>query len=84
MIAIDFYLIKGTQAPIFAIKINKRRVENKAVGHKKAWLGLAAEDDISVMESPQPLVDHPLACDAVWFGGGSKDGTYIVMSGQFY
>lgn len=22
-----------------------------------------------------------LACDAVWFGGGSRDGTYIVLSG---
>ena len=42
------------------IRLNKRRVSHKAVGHDKAWLGLAAEDDIAVMESPRPLVDHPL------------------------
>ena len=47
------------------IRLNKRRAAHKAVGRDKAWLGLAAEDDITVMESPQPLVDHPLACDAV-------------------
>ena len=63
------------------IRLNKRRVSHKAVGHEKAWLGLAAEDDVSIMESPRPLLDHPLACDAVWFGGGSRDGTYLVMSG---
>ena len=64
------------------IRLRKRKVEHKAVGHNQAWLGLAAEDDISIMESPRPLVDHPLACDAVWFGGGSKDGTCIVLSGM--
>ena len=63
------------------IKLNKRRVKHKAVGHSDAWLGLAAEDDISVMESPRPLVDHPLACDAVWFGGAGRDGTSLIMSG---
>ena len=47
------------------IRLNKRRAAHKAVGRDRAWLGLAAEDDITVMESPQPLVDHPLACDAV-------------------
>ena len=31
----------------------KRRVKHKAVGHSDAWLGLAAEDDIAVMESPR-------------------------------
>ena len=63
------------------IKLNKRRVKHKAVGHGEAWLGLAAEDDISVMESPRPLVDHALACDAVWFGGAGRDGTSLIMSG---
>ena len=63
------------------IKLNKRRAQHQPVGHSQAWLGLTAEDDISVMESPQRLVDHSLACDAVWFGGGSRDGTYLVISG---
>ena len=63
------------------IKLNKRRVRQQPVGHGEAWLGLAAEDDISVMESPQKLVQHSLACDAVWFGGGSRDGSYLVISG---
>ena len=63
------------------IKLNKRRVKHKAVGHGDAWLGLAAEDDISVMESPRALVDHALACDAVWFGCAGRDGTSLIMSG---
>jgi hypothetical protein len=29
----------------------------------------------------QKLSDHPLAIDAVWFGGGNKDGVYLVISG---
>ena len=63
------------------IKLNQRRVKHRPVGHSRAWLGLAAEDDISVMESPQRLLSHSLACDAVWFGGGGRDGTYLVISG---
>ena len=63
------------------IKLNQRRVQHRAVGHRQAWLGLAAEDDITMMESPQRLLSHSLACDAVWFGGGSRDGTYLVISG---
>ena len=47
------------------IRLNKRRVSHKAVGHNKAWLGLAAEDDIAVMESPRPLVDHPLGVECI-------------------
>ena len=63
------------------IKLNQRRAQHRAVGHSRAWLGLAAEDDISEMEKPQRLLSHSLACDAVWFGGGSRDGTYLVISG---
>ena len=47
----------------------------------RSCVGLAAEDDITVMESPRPLVSHPLACDAVWFGGAGRDGTSLVVSG---
>jgi hypothetical protein len=27
------------------------------------------------------LSEHPLAIDAVWFGGGNKDGVYLIISG---
>ena len=30
---------------------------------------------------PRPLVDHALACDAVWFGGAGRDGTSLIVSG---
>ena len=63
------------------IKLNQSRGQRRPVGHSRAWLGLAAEDDITVMESPQRLLSHSLACDAVWFGGGGRDGTYLVISG---
>ena len=62
------------------IKLNKRKSKT-AVGNKNAGFGLKAQTDASVMESPQPLQDHPLACDAVWFGGGNKAGAYLVISG---
>ena len=62
------------------IRINKRRKEN-AVGNKDAGFGLKAHTDVSIMENPQPLQEHPLACDAVWFGGGSKNSVYLVISG---
>ncbi|XP_023335574.1 uncharacterized protein LOC111706873 [Eurytemora carolleeae] len=62
------------------IKYNKRK-KTGAVGHKKAGYGLKANDDINTMELPQKLGEHPLAVDAVWFGGANKDGVYLVISG---
>ena len=63
-----------------AIKLNKRK-SRKGVGNKDAGFGLKAQSDSNIMETPQPLQDHPLACDAVWFGGGNNEGVYLVISG---
>jgi hypothetical protein len=35
----------------------------------------------TINQKLQKLSDHPLAIDAVWFGGGNKDGVYLVISG---
>merc|ERR1711892_481465 len=62
------------------IKLNKRKSKN-VVGNKDAGFGLKAQSDEAIMENPQHLQDHPLACDAVWFGGGNREGVYLVISG---
>ena len=46
----------------------------------KSVPGTVQISSISIL-APRPLVDHALACDAVWFGGAGRDGTSLIMSG---